>query len=82
MSMFIKSLEIEVWESVVLGWTAPTKIKNGETMAKPESEWKCEERKAASRNYTTLQAIQCCMDDKTFSLIGSLEFSKEAWNIL
>ena len=36
-SMFIKSFGIEEWESIVSGWTIPTKIKNEETMTKPES---------------------------------------------
>ena len=64
MSTFIKSLGMEVWESVVSGWTIPTKIKNGETMIKPEPEWNCEERKTTLRNFTALHAIQCGMDDK------------------
>ena len=38
MSMFIKSLGIELWESVVSEWTVLTKIKNRETIIKPESE--------------------------------------------
>ena len=37
MSIFIKSLEMEVWQSVVTGWSVPTKIENGETMIKPRS---------------------------------------------
>ena len=51
-------------------------------MIKPESEWNCEERKIASKNFTALHAIQCGMDDKTFRLITSLESAKEAWDIL
>ena len=82
MSTFIKSLGVEVWKSVVSGWTVPTKIENGETMIKNESEWNYEERKVTSRNFTVLYAIQCGMDDKKFELIVSSEYAKEAWIIL
>ena len=52
------------------------KIENWETMIKPESEWKCEERKSASRNSTPLHAIQCGVDDRMFRPIAS-ESAKE-----
>ena len=77
MSTSITLLGMEVWEYVVLRWTVPTKFKNKEMMIKPELEWKCEERKAASRNFTTLHVIQCGMNDKKFILIASSEFAKE-----
>ena len=37
MSTLIKSLGMEVWQFVVLGWTAPTKIENGRIVIKLES---------------------------------------------
>ena len=37
MSIFIKSLGMELWLYVVIGWSIPTKIENGETVIKPIS---------------------------------------------
>ena len=36
-STFIKSLGMEAWQFVVIGWSVPTKIENGEMMIKLES---------------------------------------------
>ena len=36
MSVFIKSLGMEVWQYVVIGWSVPTKIDDGKTIDKDE----------------------------------------------
>ena len=69
---------MEVWQFVETGWLVPTKIVNGETTIKPTSDWNFEERKTASRNFTTLHAIQCSMDDKMVGLIASSGSAKDA----
>ena len=40
MTTHIKSLGIDVWQSIVRGWTNPTIVENGKIMTKPEPEWK------------------------------------------
>ena len=37
MIIFIKSLGMEVWQSIMIGWSVPTKIENEKTVIKPES---------------------------------------------
>ena len=81
MSTLIKSLGLEVWQSVVTGWTTLTKIEKERKVMKFESNWNYEERKASSRNFTTLWAIQCGMDDKMFRLIVASKFVKKSWDI-
>ena len=82
MSTFIKSLGMEVWQSVVSRWTIPTNFGNRETIIKPALEWNYEKRKAFSRNFiilhTILHAVQCGMDDKKFKLVASSKSAKEA----
>ena len=57
LSVFIKSLGFEVWQYVKIGWSVLTKLVNGETVIKPMSNWNCEERKVASRNFIALHVI-------------------------
>ena len=47
-------------------------------MIKLESKWNCEEIKEPSRNFIVLHTIQCGMDGKTFGLIATPKFAKEA----
>ena len=82
MSVFIKSLGFKVWKSINTGLSVPTKLVNGETMIKPMSNWNCKERKAASRNFTALHAIQKSIDDKMLGLIVTSESAKDAWDTL
>ena len=51
-------------------------------MIKPMIEWNREIRKVASRNFTTLHAIQCNMKEKMFKFIASLESAKYGWYTL
>ena len=82
MSTLIKSLSMKVWQYLVTEWIVPTITKNWRIVIKFELEWNCEERKAASRNFTTLLVIHFGMDDKTFKLIATSESAKEAWDTL
>ena len=63
-------------------WHILTKVKNGKIIIKFEPEWTHEEKKATSRNFITLHAIQCGMDDRMFRLTTSSNSAKEAWDIL
>ena len=78
MTTHIKLLGMDVWQFIVTRWTNPTIDENEKITIKPESEWNWEERKAASRNFTALHAIQCGMDDRMFGLIASLRSAQEA----
>ena len=65
-------------KSIVTRWTTPTKTEKGRIMIKPKSEWSYEERRADSRNFTTILAIQCGMEDKTFELIAASRHAKKS----
>ena len=82
MTTHIKSLGIDVWQSIVTGWANLTIVENGKIMIKPEPEWNWEERKAALRNFTAPYAIQCSMNDRMFRLIASSRSIKEACDTL
>ena len=77
MTTHIKLMGMDVWKSIVTGWTNPTTVENGKIMIKPEPKWNYKERKAAIRNFTPLHSIQCVMDDRMFGLIASLRYAKE-----
>ena len=57
MSTFIKSLGIEVCQSIVTRWTTPTKIEKGRILINVGPEWNSKEKKAAISNITALNAI-------------------------
>ena len=82
MTTYIKSLGIDVWQSIVSGWNIPTKVENGKVIIKTKPEWNNEEKKAALRNFIAFHAIQCGMDNRKFRLIASLNSTKEAWDTL
>ena len=79
MRVYIKSLDIKVWRSVLSRWSPPTKIDNdGKTVVKTMSEWTSEEDKLATSNWMSLNAIRYGVDSKQIRLIVTIESVKEA----
>ena len=70
MSVFIKSLGMEVWKSIVTRWSIPTTIVAGKTMVKEKSKWSSKEREMTLSNYKGLNAIQFDVDARQFELIA------------
>ena len=68
MSVFMKSLGFEVWQTVETGWSILTKTNNGKLVIEPTSKWSCEENRASSSNSTAPYAIQCGMERSSDSL--------------
>ena len=78
MHVYIKSLDIKVWISILIGWSPPTKIDNdGKTMVKTKSKWTSEEDKSTTCNWIALKAIQSGVDFRLIRLIAIVESTKE-----
>ena len=58
MRAFIKSIDEKAWNTVLIGWTPPTKKDDGGNISfKSEVEWSAEEDKLATGNWKALKVI-------------------------
>ena len=63
--VFIKSLDMKVWRSVLIGWCPLTKINDDrKTVVKTKSGWTSEENKSATSNWMALNVIQYSVDSR------------------
>lgn len=74
MSIYLKSLEFEVWTLVVNEYNIPKD--------KEENDWDANEHKVYTANYKALNAIVCALSRDGFRRIFGLQTTKEAWDLL
>ncbi|XP_073035371.1 uncharacterized protein [Primulina eburnea] len=83
MRMFIKSIDERAWQRVLDGWLPPKTVDNdGDSLAKPESQWSNDEVQTSNFNSKARNAIFTSVDVNMFSLITNCISAKEAWDIL
>ena len=73
MCIFLKSLDMKVWRSILIGWCPPTKIDDdGIIVVNTRSEWISKEDKSSTSNWMALNAIKYGVDFRQLSLIDLL----------
>ncbi|GAA0141448.1 hypothetical protein LIER_35397 [Lithospermum erythrorhizon] len=83
MIVFLRSIDIEIWQVVLTGWTVPTIIAiDGTQIIKEEDNWTRKEHELALHNSKALKVILGRMGQKMFKLINMCTTAKEAWKIL
>ncbi|KAG9446372.1 hypothetical protein H6P81_012500 [Aristolochia fimbriata] len=82
MIAYIKSIDEDVWLTVLEGWTRPTIELEGKMLDKPEKNWTDKEKKSSNLNSKALNAIFCGVNLEEFSRMSAITSAKEAWESL
>ncbi|KAL6986439.1 hypothetical protein U1Q18_052640 [Sarracenia purpurea var. burkii] len=82
MRAFLKSIDEDVWLSVVTGYSPPT-VKSGEdTIPKPVEQWDAKDRARIGWNNKAINAIFSGVTSNEFRRICTCDIAKDAWDIL
>ncbi|KAH9715535.1 Integrase catalytic domain-containing protein [Citrus sinensis] len=83
MRIYLQALDYEIWEVVCDGPFLPlTKNEFGEDIPKPSRKWNELEKRKASLNSKTMNALFCALDKKEFHRVSSCESANEIWHKL
>ncbi|KAH9672087.1 hypothetical protein KPL70_017595 [Citrus sinensis] len=83
MRIYLQALDYEIWEIVNDGHFMPlTKNEGGEDIPKPSRDWNDFEKRKASLNSKTMNALFCALDKKEFHIVSSCESANEIWHKL
>ncbi|GAV68791.1 zf-CCHC domain-containing protein/UBN2 domain-containing protein [Cephalotus follicularis] len=83
MSIFIPSLDYNLWDLIVDGPDLPTPInENGEKVPKPRTRYNDEDRKKVQMNAKAKHIIICSINSNEFSRVSSCVSAKEMWDRL
>ncbi|KAH9672063.1 hypothetical protein KPL70_017583 [Citrus sinensis] len=83
MRIYLQALDYEIWEIVNDGPFMPlTKNEVGEDIPKPSRDWNEFEKRKASLNSKTMNALFCALDKKEFHKVSSCESANEIWHKL
>ncbi|KAG9444825.1 hypothetical protein H6P81_016165 [Aristolochia fimbriata] len=82
MTAYIKSIDEDVWLTVLEGWSRPTVVLEGKTLDKPQKNWTDEEKKSNNLNSKAFKYIFCGVSLEEFSRMSAIASTKEAWESL
>ncbi|KAH9698517.1 hypothetical protein KPL71_024037 [Citrus sinensis] len=83
MRIYLQALDYEIWEVVCDGPFMPLiKNKVGEDIPKPSREWNELEKRKATLNSKSMNALFCALDKKEFHRVSSCESANEIWHEL
>ncbi|GAV61988.1 UBN2 domain-containing protein, partial [Cephalotus follicularis] len=83
MTIFIHSLDFNLWDLIVDGPNLPTiTIENGEVVSKPRNLYDDNNRKIVQINAKAKHIIICAINSNDFNRISSCIFAKEMWDRL
>ena len=83
MTLFIKSLNGEVWDVVEDGWTPPTVTDtSGTVQPLPKAKWIADHKALRDNNAKALNAITCAMNAEEYKKIMTCTTAKQAWDLL
>ncbi|KAG9450359.1 hypothetical protein H6P81_010324 [Aristolochia fimbriata] len=82
MTAYIKSIDEDVWLTVLEGWAHPTVVLEGKTLDKPQKNWTDEKKKNNNLNSKARNAIFCGVNLEEFSRMSAIASAKEAWESL
>ncbi|GAV90500.1 zf-CCHC domain-containing protein/UBN2 domain-containing protein [Cephalotus follicularis] len=83
MTIFIQSLDYNLWDLIVDGPDLPTTInENGEKLPKPRTRYNNEDRKKVQMNAKAKHIIICAINFNEFNRVSSFMSAKEMWDRL
>ncbi|GAV86760.1 DUF4219 domain-containing protein [Cephalotus follicularis] len=83
MTIFIQSLDYNLWDLIVDGPNLPTiRNENGETISKPRSSYNDEDRKRVQMNAKAKHIIIFTINSSDFNRVSSCILAKEMWDRL
>ena len=82
MTWYLQSLDLEVWKTILFGYTFPTKNVDGNKIQKPLEEYKDEENKEFQLNSRAIYILVCAVDNTKYNRICQCKTTKDVWRIL
>ncbi|GAV75525.1 DUF4219 domain-containing protein [Cephalotus follicularis] len=83
MTIFIQSLDYNLWDLIVDGPNLPTIInENGEIISKPRNKYNDDDRKIVQLNAKAKHVIICAINSNEFNRVSSCVSAKEMWDRL
>ncbi|GAV67889.1 DUF4219 domain-containing protein/UBN2 domain-containing protein [Cephalotus follicularis] len=83
MTIFIQSLDYNLWDLIVDGPNLPTsRNENGEQISKPRSSYNDEDRMRVQMNAKAKHIIICAINSSEFNRVSSCVSTKEMWDRL
>ena len=73
---------MEVWKTILFGYTFPTKTIDGIKTQKPLEEYDDSENKKFQINSRAIYILECAMDMNEYNRISQCKTAKEVWRIL
>ena len=82
MTWYLESLDLEVWKTILFGYTFPTKDVDGGKIRKTLDEYNEEESRNFQLNSRAIYILVCAMDRNEYNRISQCKTAKEIWRIL
>ena len=82
MTWYLESLDLEVWKTILFGYTFPTKDVDGGKIRKTLDEYNEEESRKFQLNSRAIYILVCAMDRNEYNRISQCKTAKEIWRIL
>ena len=82
MTAFLRSLDHDVWQTVVNGYNSPTVEVEGKTVLKPVADWTQGDKNQTHWNDRAMNAMYNGVSHSEFRRISTCTTAKEAWDLL
>ncbi|GAV84788.1 zf-CCHC domain-containing protein/DUF4219 domain-containing protein/UBN2 domain-containing protein, partial [Cephalotus follicularis] len=82
MTIFLQSLDYQLWHIVVNGPRMPTRTIEGVVSPKPENEYNDNDFRMLQLNSKAKHVLFCAVGPNEFNLISSCDTAKEMWDLL
>ncbi|GAV63707.1 DUF4219 domain-containing protein/UBN2 domain-containing protein [Cephalotus follicularis] len=82
MTIFIQSLDYQLWNIISNGPEIPTKLVDGQRVLKLNNKYNDHDYKLLQLNAKAKNVIFCALNPSEFNRVSSLDFTKEMWDRL
>ena len=82
MTWYLESLDLEVWKTILFGYTFPIKDVDGGKIRKTLDKYNEEESRKFQLNFRAIYILICAMDRNEYNRISQCKTVKEIWRIL
>ena len=82
MTWYLESLDLEVWKTILFGYTFLTKDVDGGKIRKTLDEYNEGESRKFQLNSRAIYILVCSMDRNEYNRISQCKTAKEIWRIL
>ena len=79
---YLQSLDLEVWKTILFGYTFLPKVVDGNKIQKPLKEYDEEENNEFQLNSRAIYILLCAMDRTEYNRICQCKTAKDVWRIL